>query len=96
MTKQDFWSQLGEGKASRVLVPETARRPATRTRIVRAAPWSHYAGYDERSGGRPRCRAQGCGKALRKDQPFACSPKCEALVRDEVQAMLRAITGKAA
>lgn len=77
-----FWDRLASGEAVRVTVPEATRKPARRVRVARTAPWSNYAGFNPRKGGRPRCRAPGCGRYLKIDQPYACSDRCGIRVRE--------------
>ncbi len=88
MSADKFWAELEAGAAVKVNIPAAARRKPSRQRIVRVSKWAHYEGFDPRDGrGRPRCRAEGCSKDLRRHQPLACSPECEALVRDEFAAL---------
>ena len=86
-----FWDRIATGEALRVNVPEETRKPATRTRIVRTAPYSHYEGYNARHGGRPRCRARGCRKWLTKTQTFACCHDHETKVRDQLASLHEAV-----
>jgi hypothetical protein len=50
--------------------------------------FSHYAGWQSTKGGRPRCRARGCQKYLRREQQFACSPEHERQAIREREAAL--------
>jgi hypothetical protein len=91
------WDRLATGQAVRVKLSEAAeRKPVPQQRIVRAGRWSHYAGWNALRGGRPRCRAPGCSNYLRRDQPFACSIGCVAMVKEELAQLQAAVQQEAA
>jgi hypothetical protein len=82
------------GEAVRVTLPAAARVRPARKRIIRVAPFAHYAGWSSGRGGRPRCLAKGCCRYLRRNQPFACSAEHEAQVRSMLQTMQVAVQGE--
>jgi len=69
-----FWDKL-TGSPFRADITSAKRKPSKRVRVIRASRWSNYEGFDPDRGSRPRCKAKGCQKHLRRDQRLAC---CEA------------------
>ena len=79
------WEQVNalvaEGKSVTITLTEAQevaipRRALSDRRLFRMRPWESYAGSTD-GNRRPRCRANGCTTYLRKNQPLACSDKCE-------------------
>jgi len=94
---RDTWRELLEaaqaGKATKVLltpgqrIVRPKRRPG-RPRVRGATAFGHYAGYDPAKGGRPRCARRGCGKRLKRDERFACSPEHAQQAIDQARTVL--------
>lgn len=68
------------------------RRPRPgRPRILRAARWGHYAGYDPNKGTRPRCAYPGCTVYLKRNQAVGCSDAHTSAVVDASRAILERV-----
>lgn len=73
-----------------------AKKPPHRPRKVKDSnkPFAHYPMHTP-SGGRMRCRAPGCSNQIRAGvRAIVCSERCEALLREECEAILAVLNGE--